>query len=116
MSSTVVSNVATQTGCREAGRVETTTRAVQAESNPFGRLVQLVQVNERLIADLDQLGRRQADARAYLSRSDCNLKLGTALVAFLKAKRSGILCQLRANRIEAEQIVGAPASPRHGAA
>ncbi len=79
------------------------------ESEPpsaFGRLVKIMQSNERLISELRALATRLERARAYLTELGCHRNLATANLAHLKAKYSGVLALLRANRLEARELFG----------
>ncbi len=76
--------------------------------DPFGRLVRLVRDNDRLIAELDALGTRIAEARAYGRRPDAHSLLAGARITQLRDRRSGVLARLRANRAVARAILGRP--------
>lgn len=71
----------------------------------FGRMVRLVQSNERLFAELRANRTRMAEARFYLARPDANTALGCARLEHLRARHSAILGQLRANRFEAWELL-----------
>jgi hypothetical protein len=71
----------------------------------FERLVRLLQSNERLFAEQTALLARIRAARAYLAQPDRNLKLGQVHLEHLRAKYSGVLAHLRANRLEANSLL-----------
>jgi hypothetical protein len=79
----------------------------------FGRLVGLVRSNEGLTERLGVVSRRLRIVRAYLAQDGCNLRLGQAYYLYWRTKHSGVLQQLRANRLEARRLlarieIGAP--------
>jgi len=76
----------------------------------LGRLVRLVQDHDRLQRELDALGRQVAAARSYLAEPGGNVRLGAAHLERLRARRSGALALLRANRLEAAGLLGTAAS------
>jgi hypothetical protein len=80
----------------------------QASSNPLERLAQLVNANDRLIDDLASSRARIVAALVYLDKPDCNARLGSAHLHRCRKRHAGILAQLRANRIEALQLLGKP--------
>ncbi len=80
-------------------------------SNPLERLAQLVIANDRLMEELATSRARIAAARVYLDSSDCNVGFGSAHLERCRSKHSGILAQLRANRIEALHLLGEGDSP-----
>jgi hypothetical protein len=75
-------------------------------SNPFERLVQILRMNERLLGELQRLNGRLEEARDYLARPGGNVALGMAVLGRAKRRRSAVLCRLRAQRIEADRILG----------
>ena len=75
-------------------------------ANPLERLSQLMNSNEKLMAELATSRLRISDARAYLDAPGCNVRFGEAHLERCRARHSGILAQLRANRIEALQLLG----------
>jgi hypothetical protein len=75
-------------------------------ANPLERLSQLMNSNERLMDDLATSRLRISDARAYLDVPGCNVRFGEAHLERCRTRHSGILAQLRANRIEALQLLG----------
>jgi hypothetical protein len=74
--------------------------------NPLERLAQLVNSNDWLMDELTTSRARIVSARAYLDRPGCNTRFGSAHLERCRAKHSGILAQLRANRIEALRLLG----------
>ncbi len=74
-------------------------------TNPLERLAQLMLSNERLMEDLATSRSRIASARGYLDGPDCHVRFGEAHLDRSRAKHSGILAQLRANRIEALHLL-----------
>jgi hypothetical protein len=82
-----------------------------AASNPLERLAQLLLSNDRLIADLTASRSRIVSALAYLDQPDCNLRFGSAHLERCRARHSGILAELRANRVEALHLLGSPSQP-----
>ena len=75
-------------------------------ANPLERLAQLVNSNERLMDELATSRLRVSDARAYLDAPGCNARFGEAHLDRCRVRHSGILAQLRANRIEALRLLG----------
>ena len=75
-------------------------------SNPLERLAQLVIANDRLMDDLAASRARIVSARAYLDSPECNPRFGSAHLERCRARHSGVLAQLRANRIEALRLLG----------
>ena len=75
-------------------------------ANPLERLAQLMNSNERLMDELAASRLRISDARAYLDVPGCNVRFGEAHLERCRTRHSGILAQLRANRIEALQLLG----------
>jgi hypothetical protein len=71
----------------------------------FGRLVGLVRSNEGLTDLLGVVSRRLRDVRAYLAQDGCNPRLGQAYYLYWRTKHSGVLQQLRANRLEARRLL-----------
>lgn len=74
------------------------------QPDAFGRLVGLLRDNERLVGELRILGDRMLRARAYRAEPGCNVALADAHINRLRAKHSGVLALLRANRIEAQGL------------
>ncbi len=95
------------------GRIETPS---DRPDNDFGRMVRLVQSNEQLFAALQANRVGVAEVRAYLARPDANAVLGRARLERLKAKHSAVLARLRANRIEARQLLAGCEADDPGAA
>jgi len=75
-------------------------------ANPLERLAQLLLANDRLMDELASSRERVARAGAYRDEPECNLRFGAAHFERCRARHSGILAQLRANRIEALGILG----------
>jgi hypothetical protein len=75
-------------------------------SNPLERLAQLVNSNDWLMDELTTSRARIVSARAYLDRPGCNARFGSAHLERCRTRHSGILAQLRANRIEALRLLG----------
>jgi hypothetical protein len=74
-------------------------------ADEFGRLIQLVRSNERLFVVLRDLAGRLHGVRSYLTRADCNVRLGKAYYQYWRARHSGVLAFLRANRLEARRLL-----------
>lgn len=74
----------------------------------FRRLVRLVQENERLLAELDSVRAKVRVAWSYASEPGSNASLAMAHLERLRLKRSALLTHLRANRIEARELLGRP--------
>ena len=74
--------------------------------NPLERLAQLVIANDRLMDELAASRARIVAARVYLDSPECNPRFGSAHLERCRSKHSGILAQLRANRIEALHLLG----------
>jgi hypothetical protein len=81
-------------------------RGTDTASNPLERLAQLVHSNDRLMDELTTSRARIVSARAYLDRPESNVKFGSAHLERCRTRHSGILAQLRANRIEALRLLG----------
>ena len=75
-------------------------------SNALERLAQLMISNDRLMDELVTSRARIIAAQAYLDKPGCNNRFGSAHLERSRAKHSAILTQLRANRIEALQLLG----------
>ncbi len=80
--------------------------APPAAANPLERLAQLVIANDRLMDELATSRARIVAARSYLDSPGCNARFGSAHLERCRSKHSGILAQLRANRIEALHLLG----------
>jgi hypothetical protein len=78
----------------------------QPATNPLERLAQLVHSNDRLMDELTTSRARIVSARSYLDRPGCNVQFGSAHLERCRTRHSGILAQLRANRIEALRLLG----------
>jgi hypothetical protein len=76
-----------------------------APSNLFEQVVRLVQSNDRLFAERDALVAKLGRARAYLAEPGCNRNFAIAHLKHLKLKHSCVLALLRANRLQARQIL-----------
>jgi len=74
--------------------------------NPLERLAHLVNSNDRLMDELTTSRARIDAARIYLDSPGCNDRFGSAHLDRCRARHSGILAQLRANRIEALRLLG----------
>ncbi len=75
-------------------------------SNSLERLAQLMISNDELMDELVTSRARIVAARTYLDKPACNLRFGLAHLERCRTKHSGILARLRANRIEALQLLG----------
>lgn len=75
-------------------------------TGPLERLAQLMNFNDRLMEDLATSRRRIVRARAYLDGPGGHARFGLAHLERCHMKHSGILAQLRANRIEALHLLG----------
>jgi hypothetical protein len=73
--------------------------------NPLERLAQLVHANDRLIDDLTSSRARIVAALTYLDKPDCNIAFGSAHLQRCRTRHARILAQLRANRIEALDLL-----------
>ncbi len=80
-------------------------------ANPLERLAQIMRSNDRLMDELAVGRERVARARAYLDEPTCNARFGAAHLDRCRAKHAGVLAQLRANRIEALDLLAGPDSP-----
>ena len=79
--------------------------------NPLERLAQLVHSNDRLMDELTVSRGRIVAARTYLDRPGCHARFGSAHLERCRTKHTGILAQLRANRIESLHLLGHAGSP-----
>jgi len=75
-------------------------------TNPLERLSQLMIANDRLMDELAVSRTKIVAARTYLDSPGCNPRFGSAHLERCRTKHSGILAQLRANRIEALHLLG----------
>jgi hypothetical protein len=75
-------------------------------SNSLERLGQLLISNDRLMDALVTSRARIVSARNYLDRPGCQTRFGSAHLERCRVNHSGILAQLRANRIEALHLLG----------
>jgi hypothetical protein len=85
-------------------------RRLPVPPNPLERLTQIVQSNDHLLGELQKFRGKVNCARAYLDDPRCNIVLGTVSLNWARTKHTGVLAQLRANRIEANHILGNSAS------
>jgi hypothetical protein len=69
------------------------------------RLVALLRSNQRLSQELEALGLKLQRARAYAAQAGSTSRLATANLRHVKTKYSALLTQLRANRLEALELV-----------
>ncbi len=74
-------------------------------ANRLERLIQIMRSNERLMADLAASRERIDRARAYLDAPGSNARFGSAHLDRCRGKHSAILAGLRANRIEALDLL-----------
>lgn len=81
------------------------TSSLRGNDGSFARLARLVVSNDRLLADLDDLDARLAEARAYLADPACNAALGRAYLEGVRGRRARVLATLRANRLEAREFL-----------
>jgi hypothetical protein len=75
-------------------------------SNPLEQLTQLMLSNDNLMDELTVSRAKIVSARSYLDRPGCNVGFGSAHLERCRSKHSGVLAQLRANRIEALHLLG----------
>jgi hypothetical protein len=80
-------------------------QAPPTATNALERLAQLVDANDRLMDELTTSRARIVAARNYLDRPGCNARFGMAHLERCRDRHSGILAQLRANRIEALSLL-----------
>jgi hypothetical protein len=76
-----------------------------APPSTFERIVQLVQSNDRLFTERDALLAKLEQARGYLADPDSNRNFAQAYLNHLRLKHSSVVARLRANRLEARQIL-----------
>jgi hypothetical protein len=76
------------------------------EVNLFAQLVSAYHQQKTLTNRLRSLTFRLNCTRTYLESPTCNQTLALANLRYLKMKRYGVLALLRANRRQAEQLVG----------
>jgi hypothetical protein len=77
-----------------------------SNSNPLERLSQLMLSNDRLMDELSVGRAKIVAARTYLDRPGSNARFGSAHLERCRSHHSGVLAQLRANRIEALHLLG----------
>jgi hypothetical protein len=68
-------------------------------------MVALLRSNERLFGTLDGVSQRLHEVRTYLAQDDCNVSLGRECYRYWRSRHSGVLTQLRANRLEARRVL-----------
>ncbi len=90
------------------GGADRSSESVGPPPGPFERLVQIVRANEQLFRELQRVATQLARARAYLTRPGCRTALGVLAWERAKTKHAVVLARLRANRIEALQILKSP--------
>lgn len=78
-------------------------------SNPLGQIARLLRDNDLLFAELSATLRRLRQAREYLRDEDSSPELGLVLLGRLRRRRLVLMERLRANRIEANRLLGLPA-------
>jgi hypothetical protein len=84
-------------------------------TSPLERLAQLVIANDRLMDELATSRAKIVAARNYLDRTGCNLRFGSAHLDRCRTRHSAILAELRANRIEALDLLSdKPGEPGAG--
>ena len=88
-----------------AGGVAAAAPALPGEPPHFERLVALYRDNEVLLSELKSLKFKLANARAYLRSPSSNAALGEANFARLRVKHSAVTTVLRANRIQARELL-----------
>ncbi len=74
-------------------------------ASDFERMVALLRSNERLFGTLDGVSQRLHEVRTYLAQDDCNVSLGRECYRYWRSRHSGVLTQLRANRLEARRVL-----------
>lgn len=79
-----------------------------AAANPLERMAQLVRSNDLLMGELEKARGRVVRARLALETPAGNTRLGSLYLEHCKSKHRGVLAQLRANRIEANRLLGFP--------
>ncbi len=89
---------------KPAGRPATNPPAL---ANPLERLAQLIRSNDRLLDDLATSRQRIVAALTYLDKPGCNARFASAHLDRCRNRHAAILAQLRANRIEALDLLGA---------
>ena len=80
-------------------------------------MVVLLRSNEQLFGALEGVSQRLHEVRTYLAQDDCNVSLGRECYRYWRTRHSGVLTQLRANRLEARRVLrrldaAAPIAPR----
>lgn len=82
-----------------------TTGASRRNGSELGRLVQLMWVSDRLLADVGRLAKRVDDACAYLSGSGREPTLALVLIGQLRIKHREAITRLLENCREIRRIV-----------
>jgi hypothetical protein len=81
------------------------------DDNQFGQLVALYNDNARLGDDLERTRRAASRLREYIDTGSCNPILANALLYRLRARQSAALGFLRANRIQAKDLLARMGGP-----
>jgi len=68
-------------------------------------MVVLLRNNEQLFGALEGVSQRLHEVRTYLAQDDCNVSLGRECYRYWRTRHSGVLTQLRANRVEARRVL-----------
>ena len=88
------------------------TKSPAGRTGPFERLVQIGRSNEALFASSRELARRIDETRRRLAGEGGDTRLARAYLDRLQDRRSACVAALRANRIEALQLLGLDAASR----
>ena len=78
---------------------------VEAAAGDFDRMVILLRSNEQLFGALEGVSQRLHEVRTYLAEDDCNVSLGRECYRYWRTRHSGVLTQLRVNRLEARRVL-----------
>jgi hypothetical protein len=78
---------------------------LEAAVGDFDRMVKLLRSNEQLFGKLEDVSRRLDEVRSYLAEDDCNVTLARECHRYWRTRHSGVLTQLRANRVEARRLL-----------
>jgi len=92
-------------GSESFARMGSGEREEPESENEFAKLARLVRSNDRLLKELRALRPRMVSARAYLTELGCHVELGQMYLQRLQDRRSRALSGLRANRIEARELL-----------
>ncbi len=76
-----------------------------AAAADIDRMVVLLRSNEHLFGALEGVSKRLHEVRTYLAQDDCNVSLGRECYRYWRTRHSGVLTQLRANRLEARRVL-----------